>query len=216
MKVTDAEIIKDSEQDLIDAINGDLDWGVLEKIFVKEHGLGIGEDVAYKEGDIVVHEGKVAYRLEFEVKVTMAVLLDRDGRYIEMAITDNNLSDDLEDDASESEEPESDGPENIENDEQLALDENKEAVEHLEPDDESVDQKTTQPDEPEKEVDKPLSAEPSAMELQSDEYEKTIEALTEIEDETENGFDAEPKKRHKLQEAQDSIEAAVADADEEL
>lgn len=88
MRVTDAEIIKDSEQDLIDAINGDLDWGALEKIFKKEHGLGIGEDVAYKEGDIVVHDGQVAYRLEFEVKVTMAVLLDRQGRYIDMAIAD--------------------------------------------------------------------------------------------------------------------------------
>jgi hypothetical protein len=93
MKVTNAEIIKDGEQDLIDAINGDLDWGTLEKIFKKDHGLGIGEDVAYKEGDIVVHNGQVAYRLEFEVKVTMAVLVDRQGRYIEMAVADDPADD---------------------------------------------------------------------------------------------------------------------------
>lgn len=84
MKVSDAEVIRSSEGELIDAITADLDWGTIEDIFRNEHGLGIDEDVEYKKGDIVVYEGRVAYRLDFEVKVTLSVLLDRDGTYISM------------------------------------------------------------------------------------------------------------------------------------
>ena len=74
MKVTDAEVIKSSERELIDAITADLDWGTIENIFRDEHGLGIDEDVEYKKGDIVVHKGRVAYQLDFEVKVTLSVI----------------------------------------------------------------------------------------------------------------------------------------------
>ena len=55
MKITNDKIIRSGEQELIDSINGDLDWEAMEEIFHKEHKLGIGEDVEYKKGDIVVH-----------------------------------------------------------------------------------------------------------------------------------------------------------------
>ena len=87
MKITNDEIIRNGEQDLIDAINGDLDWEVLEEIFQKEHKLAFGEDVEYKKGDIVVHDNQVAYRLEFDVKVNLSILLDRQGNF--MAFTAN-------------------------------------------------------------------------------------------------------------------------------
>ena len=82
MKVITAEVIKNGEQELIDAINGDLDWEVVERAFRQQHGLDIDEDIVYKRGDLVVHDNQVAYRLEFEVKVIMAVLMDREGNYL--------------------------------------------------------------------------------------------------------------------------------------
>jgi len=82
MKITNDKIIRSGEQELIDSINGDLDWEAMEEIFHKEHKLGIGEDVEYKKGDIVVHNNQVAYRLEFDVKVSLSILLDRQGDYI--------------------------------------------------------------------------------------------------------------------------------------
>jgi len=82
MKITNDEIIKNGEQDLIDAINVDLDWEFMEDIFQKEHKLAFGEDVEYKRGDIIVHDNQVAYRLEFDVKVNLSILLDRQGSFI--------------------------------------------------------------------------------------------------------------------------------------
>jgi hypothetical protein len=86
MKVTNSEIIKNGEQELIDAITADLDWGAIEKIIMKEHNLGIEEDIEYKSGDIIAMDNQIAYKLEFEVKVNLSVLLDRHGDYLSVNI----------------------------------------------------------------------------------------------------------------------------------
>ena len=61
MKITNSELIKRGEKELIDAITADLDWTAIEEIFRKEHRLGIDEDVEYRKGGIVVHNNQVAY-----------------------------------------------------------------------------------------------------------------------------------------------------------
>jgi hypothetical protein len=82
MRITSAEVIRNSEKELMDAITGDLDWGSIERIFREKHHLGIDEDVEFQRGDLVVHENRIAYRLEFAARVTLSVLLDREGNYL--------------------------------------------------------------------------------------------------------------------------------------
>ncbi len=82
MKITDNEVIRSGEQELIDGITADLNWEAVEKLFMEQHHLPLGEDVSYKKGDLVVHENKIAYLLEFEVKVPLSMLLDREGNCI--------------------------------------------------------------------------------------------------------------------------------------
>lgn len=84
MKITESEVIRNGEQELIDSIIAELDWGNVEGIFRQEHGLDINEDVEYEKGDMVVHDNQIAYRLDFKVKVTLSVLLDRHGNYISL------------------------------------------------------------------------------------------------------------------------------------
>lgn len=79
VKITNSEIIKSGEKELIDTITGDLDWGTIEKIVRERHRLSIQDDVEYKDGDIIVHDNKVAYRLDFEVKMSISVVFDREG-----------------------------------------------------------------------------------------------------------------------------------------
>lgn len=82
MKITNHDVIKSGEQELIDAITADLDWETIEKIFSKEHKLRIDDNVEYKKGDMVVFNGQIAYKLEFDVTVVLSVLLDRAGNYL--------------------------------------------------------------------------------------------------------------------------------------
>jgi hypothetical protein len=86
MKITNAEVIKSGEKDLIDSITADLDWGAIENIFLTEHNLGIDEDIEYKRGDIIACNNQVAYKLEFMVKVNLSVLINRDGEYLSVKI----------------------------------------------------------------------------------------------------------------------------------
>jgi hypothetical protein len=100
MKITEYDIIKSGEQELIDAITADLDWGTIDNIFSKGHNLKIDENVEYRNGDIVVHNDQIAYKLEFNVNVILSVLLDREGNYISVTSSGdlNNLEDKTEDD----------------------------------------------------------------------------------------------------------------------
>ncbi len=106
MKITNPEVIKGAEQELIDAVTAELDWGVIEEVIKKEHNLEIEEDVEYKKGDIVAINNRVAYNLQFEVKLTLSVLVDREGNYI--SVTSSGISTAPRDSADqrEDEEPE--------------------------------------------------------------------------------------------------------------
>jgi hypothetical protein len=92
MKITDPTVIKSGENELIDSITADMDWGAIGKVFLEKHKLDIDEDVEYKSGDIIVHANQIAYKLNFDVKVNLSILLDREGNYIA-------LSSDLDPDA---------------------------------------------------------------------------------------------------------------------
>ena len=99
MKITNSEVIRNGESELIDTITADIDWGAIEEIFKEEHKLGIEEDVEYKSGDIVVHDNKVAYKLKFQVNVILSVLLDREGHCI--SVTSSGDTDQGEDQSHE-------------------------------------------------------------------------------------------------------------------
>ncbi|MFH0729182.1 MAG: hypothetical protein V2B19_22925 [Pseudomonadota bacterium] len=79
MKITNSEIIKSGERELIDTITGDLDWNTIEQIVRERHKLNIQDDIEYKQGDLIVHDNKVAYRLDFDIKMSLSVVFDRDG-----------------------------------------------------------------------------------------------------------------------------------------
>jgi hypothetical protein len=89
VKITDPDGIRSSEKELIDNITGDLDWSVIEKVFKKEHNLSLEEDVEYRQGDIVVHDNKIAYKLEFDVKVKLSVIFGRNGEYLDISTPAN-------------------------------------------------------------------------------------------------------------------------------
>jgi hypothetical protein len=79
VKVTDSDAIKSSENNLIDGLIGELDWQVIETLLKEKYHLRLHDDVAYKSGDIIVHDRKIAYKLDFDVRVTLSLYVGRDG-----------------------------------------------------------------------------------------------------------------------------------------
>jgi len=154
MKITNSDVIKSGEQELIDAITADLDWGAIEDIFIKEHNLGIEEDIEYKRGDIVAHNDQIAYKLEFEVKVSLSALLDRQGNYLSVAILNEQENTEMNDEDGSEEEPsmvEDESNQEIDiNEEQIDTDE--ELQTDNAPESESIDKDNTETDDEYKEA----------------------------------------------------------------
>ena len=135
LKITDSEVIKSGERELLDIIIGDLDWEAIEKIVKEKHQLRIQDDVEFRQGDIVVYDNTVAYKLDFDVKVTLTVLFDRDGNYLSFSTSGDFTRDAMVPDLEEEEsEPESE-MESSETDEVIAAQ-----------DDETILQETAQPE----------------------------------------------------------------------
>ena len=47
--------------------------------------MGLQDEAAYQQGDIVVYNNKAAYKLNFDVKMTVSVVLDRSGEFLAFA-----------------------------------------------------------------------------------------------------------------------------------
>jgi hypothetical protein len=89
VKITNSDVIKSGERELIDTIIGDLDWDTIEEIVKNRHKLKIQDDVEYRQGDIIVHNNQVAYKLDFDVKMTLSLVFDRDGNYLSLVTSED-------------------------------------------------------------------------------------------------------------------------------
>ncbi len=120
MKITDSEVIKNSEKELIDAITGDLDWEAIENVFKKKHSLSLEDDVEYKDGDLVIYNNAIAYKLNFDVRISLSVLFDRQGDCLDITtpnINEKTEGEEVSEDIIEDTEPVDDMLENNKQDE---------------------------------------------------------------------------------------------------
>jgi len=88
MKITRAETIESSEKEFIDFINAELDWNAIEKMILEKHKLQLQDEVIYKHGDIVVYDNQVAYQLDFDIKVSLSLIFNRQGDCLDIKTPD--------------------------------------------------------------------------------------------------------------------------------
>ena len=89
MKVTEPDVIKSGERDLIESIKDDLDWDAIKEIFmqrIKSSSFELNKDSSLSfdvsGGEIIVHRGEIAFRVDFELQTAMSIIFDRKGNYI--------------------------------------------------------------------------------------------------------------------------------------
>lgn len=79
MKITDPEVIRNGEKDLIDAVKKDLDLDAIRQILEKKIAA---QALTSKGGQIVVHNNEIAFRLDFELNLSGSLMFDRQGNYL--------------------------------------------------------------------------------------------------------------------------------------
>ena len=79
MKITDPQVIKNGEKNLIAAVQKNLDLETV-KLILKDRIA----DTSFlsKGGQIVVHDNQIAFRLDFDLNLSGCLLFDRQGNYI--------------------------------------------------------------------------------------------------------------------------------------
>ncbi|MCF6247940.1 MAG: hypothetical protein L3J69_11320 [Desulfobacula sp.] len=85
MKLTNPETIQESEKEFIDTINAELDWEAIEKMLLEKHHFTLQEEIDYKDGDLIVFNNRIAYKFDFEIKVPLSVIFNREGECLEIS-----------------------------------------------------------------------------------------------------------------------------------
>ena len=85
MKITDSESIKNIETELIDGLTNKIDWSAIKTILKEKHKMEFQEDVEYKSGDMIVYQDKIAYKLDFNIKLNLSVLFNRQGECLNLS-----------------------------------------------------------------------------------------------------------------------------------
>jgi len=85
MKLTNPATIQESEKEFIDTINAELDWEAIGKVLFEKHSFTLQEEIDYKNGDLIVHNDTIAYKFDFEIKVPLSVIFNREGECLEIS-----------------------------------------------------------------------------------------------------------------------------------
>ena len=95
MKITDPDIIKNGEKDLIDAVKNDLNLDAVKEILEKRMA---GSSLSPDDGQIVVHNNEIAFRINFNIQLSGSLMFDRQGNYIPESVDDPSGTADAETD----------------------------------------------------------------------------------------------------------------------
>ncbi len=79
MKITDPQVIKNGENDLIASVQENLDQKIVKKIIADRMAQ---TQLVSKGGQIVVHDNQVAFRMDFDLQLSGSLLFDRQGNHI--------------------------------------------------------------------------------------------------------------------------------------
>jgi hypothetical protein len=105
MKLTDPDIIKEGEKDLIDAIKDDLDLDSINEIIKEKLKI---KNLKSKGGKIIVHNNEVAFKIDFELSLNGSLMFDRNGNHIPDDDDKADIDDSNADSKSDSDETEID------------------------------------------------------------------------------------------------------------
>jgi hypothetical protein len=79
MKITDTNVIKNGERDLIETVINSLDLNTVKKIIQAKVNA---QTITSKGGKIIVHNNEIAFKLNFSIEINGDLMFDRQGNYL--------------------------------------------------------------------------------------------------------------------------------------
>jgi hypothetical protein len=80
--IIDKAKLNEAVIDLIEKIKSNIQLDQVKEICKHQHGIGKINEIDFEHGDIVTHNSKVAYKLDFKISYNLSLLIDRRGKLI--------------------------------------------------------------------------------------------------------------------------------------
>ncbi len=93
MKLTNSQVIEKEEKELIESVHEALDWDVIRQLITEKHLNDPDNRLVFQSGDLVVHDNRIVYQLDFEIQVPLSVIFSRDGECLEITPPRKNRPD---------------------------------------------------------------------------------------------------------------------------
>jgi hypothetical protein len=78
------DVVSSGEQKLIRYLARQLDQEVLRQKIRETYAVEAKEELSHKAGKIVAVDSSIAYRFDFDLRVSLSILMSRDGRLLGM------------------------------------------------------------------------------------------------------------------------------------
>ena len=105
MKFINSESIKENEKKFIDTINAALDWEAIGKMLMEKHNFTLQDKIECENGDLVVCNDMIAYKFDFEIKVPLSVMVNRQGECLDILTSGKKDEELIEDDLFQEADP---------------------------------------------------------------------------------------------------------------
>ena len=90
MKVNDSGCIQNSEKDFIGALCKGFNWQAIHEVFKERYNLRLLKAEENRQGDIVLFNEQIAYKLGFNATVPLSIFFDRQGNYLALTPADED------------------------------------------------------------------------------------------------------------------------------
>jgi hypothetical protein len=84
------QVVEEAKRELIEKLRNNIDLDQVKAICREQCGIEMIEGIDLKHGDIVGRNDQVAYRLDFDIRFSMSVLIDNEGNCISTSLKSND------------------------------------------------------------------------------------------------------------------------------
>ena len=82
----DSNILENAKSELIEKIRSNINLDSVRELCKKNHGIEMIRDIDCTSGNIISHNGSIAYQLDFDIRFPMVILIDDAGNCINALI----------------------------------------------------------------------------------------------------------------------------------
>ena len=76
------DIVATAKKELFERIKANINLDRVREICAELYGVKGLHSLDFKNGDIVVHDGKIAYKIDFDVRFVVPLLIDEEGNLL--------------------------------------------------------------------------------------------------------------------------------------